>query len=229
MENKDNQMMEIIDFTKLVKFIKKYIKKIVLSGLVFAIAFTLYTMLFVNKKYASEERIYLKPNVTEGGTVDINGLTSNTKMVNNFVSMLKGSNLATKVANEVNLNVEDVKSALTVTNEENTEIISVKATTTSPELSKQIVETTVNLFFEDVKRNLDIKNMTVLDQPTINKNAVSPNVKLNMILGFFIGIIFALVILIARFVLDKRLKSAKDVEEYLDITVLAEIPKIMEE
>ena len=127
--NKTNDEIEI-DISALMKLLKKNIKMIVICTVLGAVIAFLVTNFFMTKKYASSARIYLIPKVTEQGYADYNAVNSNSKMVNNYVSLMQGETILSKVADELNIeNVEEVKNSLSITNVNETEIIDVKATT----------------------------------------------------------------------------------------------------
>lgn len=218
-----------IDLSRLLAELRKKMKFIVLVTLICIVVSFIVTNFMLDKKYDSQANIYLKPNITENGTIDSAALNANSKMVNNYVLMLKGDTLLTEVANKLKVeNVGLVKNAISVTNVTDSEIISISARTEDPQLSKDIVETTVNLFFESMKDKLDIKNMTILDQPKVNKSAVYPNLPKNLVLGALLGIMLSCGIIVVEFLLDKRLHSKDDAEAFLGIPVLAEIPWVDE-
>ena len=222
--NENNEEIEI-DLGRLLKEIKKKIGFIIVMTLIGAILALVVTKLLIPKKYESSASIYLKPNVSESGTIDYNTLTANSKMVNNYVLMLQGDTLLEQVTEK--LKIEDdklVHGAISVSSAADSEIIEVTAKTKDPKLSKDIVDTTVNLFFETMKDKLDIKNMTILDQPKIEETPVSPSTKINLVIGAFIGMALSGGIVVIQFLLDKRLHSKEDAESYLEIPVLAEIP-----
>ncbi|WP_270360429.1 Wzz/FepE/Etk N-terminal domain-containing protein, partial [[Eubacterium] hominis] len=123
--NKTNDEIEI-DISALMKLLKKNIKMIVICTVLGAVIAFLVTNFFMTKKYASSARIYLIPKVTEQGYADYNAVNSNSKMVNNYVSLMQGETILSKVADELNIeNVEEVKNSLSITNVNETEIIDV--------------------------------------------------------------------------------------------------------
>lgn len=222
----NNEEIEI-DLSRLFTEIRKKIKFIILVGIIGgAIAFT-FTNFFISKKYESSARIYLKPNTTETGSIDYNTLTANSKMVNNYMLMIQGDSILDKVTETLKLEDKGenfLKESLSVTNETDSEIIKVTARTEDPELSKDIVSAVVDQFFSDVKAKLDVKNLMIIDQAKVEETPVAPNKKINTALGILAGIAISGGIVVLRFLLDKRMHTKEDVESYLEIPVLAEIP-----
>ena len=222
--NKTNDELEI-DISALIKLLKKNIKMIVICTVLGALIAFLVTHFFMTKKYASTATIYLKPNVTDQGIVDSTALNSNSKMVNNYISLMQGETILSKVAEEVNIeDVEEVKKSLSVTNETETEIINVKATTDDPKKSQAIVSKTVNIFFKEMQEKLDIKNMTISDQPKVNDIPVSPSKKLNTAIGAVAGLLLSCGYVFLQYLFDKRLKNKAEAESFLGVPVLGEIP-----
>ena len=214
-----------IDLNELIILLKKNIKLIFISTVLCAIIAYLFTNFFMVKKYASQARIYLKPNVTEQGIVDSATLNSNSKMVNNYVSLMQGESILSKVAANLDIeDVEEVKHSLTVTNEADTEIITVKAITDDPVKSQLIVKDTVDVFFQDMKEKLDIKNMTISDEPKIDEIPVSPNKKIITAIGVMIGLFGSCGYVLVLYLFDKRLKNKAEAESFLGVPVLGEIP-----
>lgn len=214
-----------IDLGQLWKLMKKNIRLIIIVSVLLGIAASLYTMFFINKTYMSTTRIYLTPKVTDQGYVDNGTVNSNNIMINNYVSMLKGKTILTKVADELGLvSVGEVAGGLSVSNDPDTQIINVTVTTNDPIKSKQIADTTVKIFFREMKENLNITKMTVLDEAQINNMPVSPNIKKNIGIGILAGLILSCGYVFLKYLLDKRLRNRNEAESYLGLPVLAEIP-----
>lgn len=222
----NNQELEIDLGRLLVEFRKKFKFIISITLICVAISF-IATNFFMTKKYESSADIYLKSNTNASGTIDYNELNTNSKMVNNYMAIIKGDTVLDLVLKDLNLedkNVRFLKNSLTVTNTTDTEIINIKAITDDPQLSKDIVDSTVSEFFEYVKEQLDVKNLMILNQAKVATAPVSPSLLKNIMMGGLIGIVISCGVVSLRFVLDKRLRTKEDVESYLEIPVLVEIP-----
>lgn len=226
METKElNEEMEI-DLTELFQQILKNIKMVILCTLIGVLVMTGITVFLMDKKYQSTSRIYLKPEVDVTGNVDYSSVNSNNLMVNNYMSVMQSETIIDSVAEELNIESSVIKDGLSVTNETDTQIIVVSCTTQDPELSKEVVEKTVNNFFEKMKTSLSITNMEILDAPKANKTPVSPSKVKNMIIGGIVGAMISIGYIFIQFMLDKRLKSREEAEKYLGIPVLGVVPDI---
>ena len=82
---------------------------------------------------------------------------------------------------------------------------------------KQIGETITNKMPDD--------SIEIHEDPQISQSPVSPNVTLNLVLGAVVGLIFGVGIAFFLEYLDTSVKSLEDVERYLQVPVLAVIPK----
>ena len=226
MNETNNMNDEIeIDISELIKLLKKNMKLIVISMVLCAVAAFLITNFFMTKKYASSATIYLKPNVSEQGIIDSTALNSNSKMVNNYISLIQGESILSQVAKQLDIkDVEEIKNSLSVSNLTDTEIIVVESKTDDPVKSQAIVKSTVTIFFKEMKEKLDIKNMTISDQPQINETPVSPSKKMNTLIGAIAGLILSGGYVFLQYLFDKRLKNKADAENFLGVPVLGEIP-----
>ncbi|MCX6874225.1 MAG: polysaccharide biosynthesis tyrosine autokinase [Verrucomicrobia bacterium] len=78
---------------------------------------------------------------------------------------------------------------------------------------------------EEISEKMPDESIVVHDDPVISQSPVSPNVTLNLILGAVVGLIFGLGIAFFLEYIDTSVKSLEDVERYLQVPVLAVIPK----
>ena len=148
-----------INLGELFALLKAQYKLIIISTLVTTIVAGVLTVFFIDRKYQSVASIYPKPEVTEG-MVDYTQINANNLMVNNYIEMLKGNNIQSQVAESLGMTTAEVSNSVTISNQTNTQIISISATTTDPELSKNIVDELVATFKKEAKETLNINNIS---------------------------------------------------------------------
>jgi capsular exopolysaccharide synthesis family protein len=78
---------------------------------------------------------------------------------------------------------------------------------------------------KNITDKMSDESIVVHEEPQISQSPVSPNVTLNLVLGAVVGLIFGVGIAFFLEYLDTSVKSLEDVERYLQVPVLAVIPK----
>lgn len=76
-----------------------------------------------------------------------------------------------------------------------------------------------------IDQNMTEPTILIHDNPVLADKPVSPKVELNLILGLVVGLVFGVGIAFFLEYIDTSVKSLEDVERYLQVPVLAVIPK----
>ena len=212
-----------INLSELFTIIKRRIKLVIIVTIFCIIISALATIFLIDKKYQSTARVLPKPQVTDG-LVDYTQINANNSLVKNYVELIKGSTVLDQVDANLGLNSGFASSVISVSNQTNTQIITVSARTTNPELSQKVVEEAVNVFIVQIRDTLGIENIAIVDSAKVATSAVSPSLKLNLVIGTVIGLFISLGYIFINFILDTRIHNKEEAENYLGIPVLGIVP-----
>lgn len=227
MPSNDLNEMEEIDLLELFRAVLKYIKLIIVLCILFGVGGFFGTKLLIAPTYTASTSIYLTPQISESGSLDYNSQMANSKLVTNAVNLLTQNNIMSEVAKDVGLESADsVKKLVSVSNESNTEIITVTATTTDPKLSKDIANGTVDTFIKTMQKNLNVRNIEIVDKAKLSYVPSGPNAKKNGVLAAAVGFVLGAGYAVLRYLLDNRLRTKEEAEKYLGIPVFCEIPEL---
>jgi capsular exopolysaccharide synthesis family protein len=83
----------------------------------------------------------------------------------------------------------------------------------------------IKLIGEEITSKMMGDSIIIHDEPIASQAPVSPNVTLNLILGAVVGLIFGVGIAFFLEYIDTSVKSLEDVERYLQVPVLAVVPR----
>jgi capsular exopolysaccharide synthesis family protein len=83
----------------------------------------------------------------------------------------------------------------------------------------------LKLIGETITKKMPEESIEIHEEPQIAQGPASPNVTLNLVLGAVVGLIFGIGIAFFLEFLDTSVKSLEDVERFLEVAVLAVIPK----
>lgn len=226
MPSNDLNEMEEIDLLELFRAVLKYIKLIIVLCIVFGLGGFLVTKFLITPTYTASTSIYLTPQINDTGSLDYNSQMANSKLVTNVVNLMTQNNIMSEVAKDVGLeNASSVKKCISVTNESNTEIITVTATTTDPKLSKDIANDTVDTFINTMQKNLNVRNIEIVDKAKLSYIPSGPNIKKNTMMASLVGGVIGVGYAVLKFLLDNRLRTKEEAEKYLGIPVFAEFPE----
>ena len=227
MPSNDLNEMEEIDLLELFRAVLKYIRLIIVLCIVFGLGGFLGTKFLITPTYTASTSIYLTPQINDTGSLDYNSQMANSLLVTNVVNLLTQNNVMSEVAKDVGLeNADAVKKFVNVTNKQDTQIVTVTATTTDPKLSKNIANGTVNTFINTMQKNLNVRNIEIVDKAKLSYVPSGPSIKKNTIFSIIIGGIIGCGYAVLKFLLDNRLRTKEEAEKYLGIPVFAEFLEV---
>src|SRR5690606_31628919 len=105
-----------------------------------------------------------------------------------------------------------------------TGIIAINVKNSDPKISMQIANQVAASFSKKIIGYSNIDNVIVVDEAAAPTEPVSPNKKLNIAVAGILGIALAFALIFSIEFLDNTIKTAQDVEHFLELTVLAAIP-----
>ncbi|MCI7802174.1 MAG: Wzz/FepE/Etk N-terminal domain-containing protein [Erysipelotrichaceae bacterium] len=225
-EEDKNEDVEI-DLVEIWQVIKKQFGLLVIIVILCAILAGVISKFFIAPKYTSSSTIFLTPSISETGVVDYTSQNSNEKLVNNVMALLVQDNILSEVAKQTGMeSVEDLRNQIKVSNDTNTTLVKVEATTLDPKLSKNIVNSTVNVFIDTMQENLNLKNIEIVDKAKLSYEPSGPNVKKNILMGAAAGFVIDALIVVLKVLTNTKLKSKEEAEKYLKLPVFCELPVI---
>ena len=225
-EEDKNEDVEI-DLVEIWQVIKKQFGLLVIIVILCAVLAGVISKFFIAPKYTSSSTIFLTPSISESGVVDYTSQNSNEKLVNNVMALLVQDNILSEVAKQTGMeSVEDLRNQIKVSNDTNTTLVKVEATTLDPKLSKNIVNSTVNVFIDTMQENLNLKNIEIVDKAKLSYEPSGPNVKKNILMGAAAGFVMDALIVALKVLTNTKLKSKEEAEKYLKLPVFCELPVI---
>ena len=214
--------MEEIDLKEIFYYIFKKKIFVVLSVIICGIIGVLYTKYMVTPMYSSYSTVVLsKPEDTTIIESNNNETSSNS---------ITQKTVAEQVIKELNLNISEneLMQNVSVTSKDDTEMLKISVANKNPQIAAQIANSITEVFKVKIKEIYNIENVTIIDTAIASTNPYNVNYIKNGIIFAAIGGIACCGILFLIFYFDTRIKSKEEVEELLNLEVLAVIPEIKE-
>lgn len=227
METGKNDEIEI-DFREIFVLLLSKLAVIVLIAFLGAlIAFT-YTKFMIPKTYTSKTQIYVMNNTSTSDVkqVSVGELQASNYLTNDYRMLCKSRPVLEKVIEELKLDmsVSGLASKISVSTPSDTRIITIAVTDTDPWMAKSIADAVREAAKIRIVEVIGVESVNDVETANVPDSPVGPNMKLNIMLGFILGAIIAVAVIVIRYLLDDTIKTPDDVEKYIGLSVLGSIP-----
>ena len=203
-----NDEMEI-DLLELLKALLKNLKKILIFTFVCGMVAFVLSAFILPKSFSSSTDITIVP---AGQPMD-------------YTSYLVGDRVLNDVGSKLKMDSASLNESIVVTRDSNNSYnYNITVTTNDPEKSCKVAGKVIDSFKSQLGSELNLNGVTTVNEAQVNTRPVSPNTKKNTLIGLFIGFVGSVGVVTLCFLFDKHFKNKDEVEAYLGVDVLAEIP-----
>lgn len=179
-----------------------------------------YSIFLVNPEYQSTAMVYLRGNGSS--SISIQDLQVGTQLTKDYEIIFKSRPVLESTIEELNLDMstKELSSLITITNAEDTRILSITVTAETPKLAKNIANSVMDNGVQKVSE-IDAQQPYVVETAIENAARVGMSRSKMTILGAVAGLVITLGYIFLRFVLSDNITSADDLENTLNVPVLA--------
>ena len=160
-------------------------------------------------------------------SITTSDIAVNEKLVNTYAEVIKSETVLNTVINNLKLNISNKKlyNSISITTDPKTTVIKICVKLENPNQAIAVSEELINVFFGKIRELYNVKTASVLDHPVSDGNPVNINPKKYLIIGAIVGLVVSVTISVMMEILNDKVKTDKNVEEKLKLTILANIPK----
>lgn len=199
---------------------------ICLAAIVTGFAGFMVSFFFVTPQYESTTSVYISTNKQKETSMTYSDAQLATQLTKDYEELIVGRYVLERVINMYALDesYEALKTRVQVTNTSDTRIINITVKDPNPQNAQIIANSIRDIASEHIKTVTDVEAVNVADEANLPTKPSEPSVPKWTLLGALIGIVLAVAVIILRYLLDDTIKSAEDVEKYLELSTLALIP-----
>lgn len=226
MERKNNQRTEDgYDLKQLIIVLLEKIWIIILSAAGLGLAAFIFSRFMMDPVYQSATKIYVL-NREAAGTTTYSDLETSTQLTKDYQIMIESRPVLERVIRNLDLdyNTEQLKGMITVYALTDTRILEIAVSNADPHLAKLIADKVAEVSSARISEVMDIDEVNVVEEGNLPEKPVSPNIKINSVIGGMLGVMISCFILVMIYMFDDTIKSENDVEKYLGLGILGLIP-----
>ena len=237
METNVTNDLEQIDIRRMAQIVFDHILSIAVITLLCGMASFAISNYFVTPNYASSITMYVN-NYRGGSIADLESrtltsdITASQQLVPTYIAMITSDNILQAVADRYNdttgqlYNIGRLKSMITAQAINNTEILKVTVKMPDAAGAQELANIIASVAPGKIQEFVEKSDVRIIDTAQISTNPVSPNVKLNTILGGLFGMIVSVAFILLRELFDVRVRTGDDLVQRFSYPVLGTIPEI---
>jgi len=224
-------MEETISLSEIFEVLKKRYKIILSSVVIITLLVAIGSLFVITPMYeATSQFIVNEPEKSESEQFDSNTIRTNIEVINTYNVIITSPAILDDVIDELNLDygASTLAEKITVSSEEDSQVVSVTVSDPKQPVASMIVNEVVATFQNEIPDIMNVDNVNILTQAeeVTNPNPVSPNVKLNIAIGLVLGLMIGVGIAFLLEYLDTTIKTEKDIENQLGVSVIGIIPRV---
>ena len=220
----DEDEIDLLDlfFLLLSNFVFIVVGAIVVGAIVFA-----YNTFLVKPTYTSTTSMYvLNRNSTDSNGLNTSDLSVANYLTKDYVQMIRSRTVVENVIASLDLDmtVSGLLEELSVNSQTDTRIIQISITDGDPYRARDIANMLRIKAAEHIKNVMNIEAVNVVDEANVPSTKTGPKTLRNTLIGGFIGALLVAAYFIILYLIDDKINTAEDVESYLGLSVLGQLP-----
>ena len=229
--NVNNKDYYVIDILHILRTLLKRAWAILLISVITGVASLLFTVFFIDPKYASSVTLYVN-NSTQSTSQDqyitSSDLSASMKLVDSYIVILESRTTIEEVIalTGVQRSYDAVKGMISAEAINETEIFRVTVTSTDPEEARIIADGIVKVLPDRIADVILGSSMRPVDGIPSAPKKVSPNVTTNTVVGVLIGFLLSCTFFGILAVLDDTIRNDDQILQISDMPILAKIPDL---
>ena len=214
----DGQME--IDLVELLNKILDHWVLIAVCAVVGALIMGIYSFYFVTPKYESTSKLYVVNS--KDSAINLSDLQIGNYLAQDYQEVFTNWHVLDRVLEELNLNYSysALRGMIRVTNPSNTRILYITVSSAKPQEAKDIAGTLARAACEFIAVKMDQTQPNIFEEARLPVSPSSPNKSRNILMGFLLGMLLAMGVVVVQYLMDDKVRTPEDIEKLLELPTL---------
>ncbi|MBA3926659.1 YveK family protein [Listeria rustica] len=217
----EQKTIELADFLYV---LKKWFWLIIILCIVGAMSGFVISKEFMTPIYESQSQLVIKQE-NKKDTATTTETQSNIQLVNTYKIILVSPTVLGTVIKNLDLpeSTEQLAKQILIENSKDSQVLTVNVLNADRELAKQINQQLIKAATKESDKIMSANNIRVLTQPTENMSPVKPNQTLVIGVGFIVGLLVAISIIVLKETMRQNIRDEKELRAIIKATHLGNI------
>lgn len=199
----------------------KYIAAAAVAG---ALIMCIYSFIIATPVYEATSKLYVMS--ASDSAINLSDLQIGAYLTSDYKEVFDTWEVQEIVLQNLGLdwNYQQLRSTINVVNPSNTRILNITASNKDPRLAAAIANEFASVASRYISETMKTDEPSLLSEALTPTKPVSPQKALNIVLGFVLGALAMIVVVVVQFIFDDKIKTAEDIRRYADLPTLALVP-----
>jgi capsular polysaccharide biosynthesis protein len=216
-----------IDLGEIFRELLRKIWIIILITGIAAVLTLIVSMFFIKPTYESSTKVFILSRTdSTSSAVTYSDLQTSTQLTSDYEQLVKSRYVMENTISALNLDMttDELSGDITVSSPTGTRILQITVKSDDPLLAQQIANKVREIAADRIVSIMNIDAVNLVDEANYPMTQSSPNVKKNAAIGAVIGFILSCAVIIIMYMTNDLIKTPDDIEKYLGLSILGEIP-----
>lgn len=220
----ENEEYEVIEIRDIIEIVKKYFKFLFIVPVLFAVAGAAISIYLINPVYEASTTLIVSQSKDSDEAINKGDVDLSKSLIYTYAEMAKSNTVLENTKKTLSLS-ELKGDSISVSPVKDTQILKIAVQNIDPQLATDIANTLVKEFTLEIVRITKTENVAVVDFAKLPEDPIKPNKIMNTVIAGILGEMLILLIVFLKEYLDNTIKTEKDIEKYLGISVIGTIPR----
>ena len=230
-ENKRNESQDFeIDFVALLKEIVKKLWLIILVGLIVGGTVYVGAKIFIKPTYRSGFTAYVNNKQGKQSTDYLTSSDVNAakELVLTYRNIITSNTILTAAAKSIGVDLpySNLAGKVSIEIKDDTEIISIYVVDTDPQFAYDYAQAIAKTAPTYMSQIVEGSSMKIIDVPEYSEKRYKPSYLRYGLIGFLIGALVVIIIIIIRYFMDDTVKNESEIENKFSLPILGVIPDV---
>ena len=227
MENEVQVMDEGINIKEIIYLIRIKWWIIAICFAVAVVGAAIYSFWIVDPVYSANALLFVGRESGENeGPMSIAQMQANERLVMDYREIIKSRSAAKEVIEQLGMDIkiESFQKRIDVETVSNSRMFKLSFESTDPERAADIVNVMAQVIIVKAQEIVGVENVSIVDQADVPVDPIKPSKKTNVAIAGILGIMLGVGIIFVIEFFDNTIKNADDVQKYLGLNIMGEIP-----
>ena len=206
---------------------------VALVSVICAVTVFLFTTFFITPQYESSALFYVNNSSINVGNASLSlssgDLTTSRNLVESYLVILNSRETLKAVIeySEADRTYTEMKEMISATAVNETEIFEVIVTSHDPAEAETVANAIAYILPKRIDTIIEGTSAKIVDAAVLPVKPSSPNVKTNTLVGFLLGFVLAVGMIVLKEIFDITIRQEEDIARISKLPILASIPDMM--